>query len=210
MKDKRELEGITKSLLSADIDILLQDVGFARRGNGLRYARKCGAVTSAIQFKVFVRPSYASPDSHLSVDYVLSSPEIMSLAQRMAPLGTGLNSGDVLLRRPIDWLRPPGAPLWKFHDESSLRRWSEAIARDITDYVKPYAARLASIDDYVAAQLKMFAEVEQSRSPEIYSLAAAILLSSESDSLAVQLLHRFLGPSEADRIFDTGCRARGH
>lgn len=204
MLGKGDLKDLVSAFLSVQVDPLLQSTDFRRRKGSIRYLRKHGSVTCAIEFNISVRPRYAAPDSQLSLDYVMIAPDVMDLARKISSHGVG--EGEVIHRQSLYILLPPGIPMWKFRDQASLMQHSASIVKGVRDYIIPYAASLESLDDYVDSRLEMFSRVEESRSPEIFVLSAAILLSSKEDEAARHLLRRFIDPPEADRIFNSGLR----
>ena len=191
IEERAEAKAIVRDFLSKLLDGDLEEVGFIRRGRSLVYKRQVPGGYQSIDFKVFFRPPYARPMSHLSVDAVLHFGALMELTHAMLGEFLGLRyRADIALRQPIDCLRPGSPPLWLFDNPQSLAVNSEEIAADVTRFVVPFMLKCSSLEKYIEMQEAAYARVGDTLALDPVLLAAAVILTSGDYARANNVLER--------------------
>lgn len=188
METKNDVRVIVKEMMKNELDSFLEQYGFSRKKNAMKYVRATGEANQEIEMTLFLKPKYEkSADAHIYPNLSVTMPSVNKISLDM--VGDKLllaNAPDITLRQPVELVAPKECRIrWFIRGDNRI----EAISSSMKDFFEKWVLEFLNCYetplDIVKCYEKQDRRVILQEHMYIHIAAAYVVLGDSKNALEV-------------------------
>ena len=188
METREDVRTLVKEMMKNELDSFLEQHGFSRKKNTMKYVRTAGEANQEIEMTLFLKPNYEkTADAHIYPNLTVTMASVNKISLDMVRDKLLLaNAPDITLRQPVELVAPKECRVRWFVKGDN---WIEAVGSSMKDFfqqwvvefLKCYATPLDIVNCYEKQDKRVILQEHM----YIHIAAAYIVLGDSKSALEV-------------------------